>query len=133
MQIERIAQWLQRMPRSGITQLECTLGQATLRVLLPAAAPPGAAAPGAPAAARAATTVCANGFGVFHPLHPLQPQLGAQVGHQVQAGDALGFIEVCGILTALPAPAAGTVTALCAAAGQEVQYGQALVQLEPHA
>lgn len=125
MQIEHIAQWLQRMPRSGITRLECTLGQSTLRIVLPA----GAAAP-TPVAARAATTVCANGFGIFHPLHPLQPQLGAQVGRQVQAGAALGFIEVCGILTALTAPAAGTVTALCAAAGQEVQYGQALLQLE---
>ncbi|WP_159911605.1 biotin/lipoyl-containing protein [Pantoea sp. 18069] len=122
MQIERIAQWLQRMPRSAITRLECTLGQATLRVVLPAVA-----APRTPATT---TTVCASGFGVFHPLHPLQPQLGAQVGRQVQAGEALGFIEVCGILTALPAPAAGTVTALCAAAGQWVQYGQALVQLE---
>lgn len=123
MQIERIAQWLQRMPRSGITQLECTLGQAKLRVLLPAAAC-------APAAARATTTVCADGFGIFHPLHPLQAQLGAQVGRRVQAGEALGFIEVCGILTALAAPASGTVTALCAAAGQAVQYGQALVLLE---
>lgn len=121
MQIERIAQWLQRMPRSGITQLECTLGQATLRVLLPSAAVP---------CTRATTTVCANGFGIFHPLHPLQPQLGARIGRPVQAGEALGFIEVCGILTALPAPAAGTVKALCATAGQSVQYGQALVQLE---
>jgi acetyl-CoA carboxylase biotin carboxyl carrier protein len=53
------------------------------------------------------------------------------VGATVQAGDLLGTVDVLGITQEVTAPADGIVTSVLAEEGQAVEYGQALVEVDP--
>jgi acetyl-CoA carboxylase biotin carboxyl carrier protein len=53
------------------------------------------------------------------------------VGRSVAAGDALGSIDVLGISQEVTAPSGGVVSAVLAEAGQAVEYGQALAEIDP--
>jgi acetyl-CoA carboxylase biotin carboxyl carrier protein len=91
------------------------------------------AAPFEPAAAPAApdtlTTVTAPWVGVFLHRHPLREDALAVPGTPVQAGQALGLLQVGLLLLPVPAPAAGTVLELLAAHGAVVGYATPLVTL----
>lgn len=62
--------------------------------------------------------------GYFLPLDDLG------VGQLVQAGDPLGSVDVLGIAQDVLAPAGGIVRAVLAEAGQAVEYGQPLVEID---
>jgi biotin carboxyl carrier protein len=51
-------------------------------------------------------------------------------GQEVAAGEPLVVLEAMKMELAVPAPAAGTVTAVLVAAGDLVARGQALVELD---
>lgn len=53
------------------------------------------------------------------------------VGATVQAGDLLGTVDVLGITQEVTAPAGGIVAGVLAEEGQAVEYGQALVEVDP--
>ena len=53
------------------------------------------------------------------------------VGATVQAGDLLGTVDVLGITQEVTAPADGIVAGVLAEEGQAVEYGQALVEVDP--
>lgn len=53
------------------------------------------------------------------------------VGAAVQAGDLLGTVDVLGITQEVTAPADGIVAGVLAEEGQAVEYGQALVEIDP--
>jgi pyruvate/2-oxoglutarate dehydrogenase complex dihydrolipoamide acyltransferase (E2) component len=52
------------------------------------------------------------------------------VGHSVQAGDPLGDVDVLGIPVEVTAPVSGIVSGVLVEAGQAVEYGQALAEIE---
>jgi len=138
MEIEWMAGLAGRMRENGIRSMACTMGDASLRIVLPdEPARPAAAAPAQPAAgaarpgAPAGHAVKAGAFGIFHATHPLQPDWGAVPGRRVGPGDVVGFLEVCGVMTAVPCDAEGVVAAVRAPSGQWVQYGEPLLQLSP--
>lgn len=53
------------------------------------------------------------------------------VGATVQTGDLLGTVDVLGITQEVTAPADGIVSGVLAEEGQAVEYGQALVEVDP--
>jgi biotin carboxyl carrier protein len=59
------------------------------------------------------------------------PVSGLAVGRSVQAGDALGQIDVLGIGQEVVAPIDGIVGQVLAEEGQAVEYGQALAVVDP--
>lgn len=65
------------------------------------------------------------GVGYFTPVR------GLVVGVPVQAGDLLGTVDVLGIAQDVSAPADGLVAVVLVEEGQAVEYGQALVQVDP--
>lgn len=77
----------------------------------------------------ATTTVTAASVGVFLHRHPLRQDALAAPGARVQAGQALGLLQIGSLLLAVPAPADGSVHELLAADGAIVGYGTPLVAL----
>ncbi len=59
------------------------------------------------------------------------PARGLVVGQGVTAGDTLGSVDVLGIAQEVTAPVGGIVSAVLAEAGQAVEYGQVLVEIDP--
>ncbi len=59
------------------------------------------------------------------------PLSGLAVGNSVQAGDLLGSVDVLGIAQEVTAPAHGIISRVLAEDGQAVEYGQALIDVDP--
>jgi oxaloacetate decarboxylase (Na+ extruding) subunit alpha len=59
------------------------------------------------------------------------PVRGLVVGQVVAAGDSLGSVDVLGIAQEVTAPLGGVVSAVLAEAGQAVEYGQVLAEIDP--
>lgn len=95
------------------------------------AAAPGHAAAGAghaPEAAEAAgpSRVVATSPAVGY----FRPRADLRAGMKVRAGDRIGSVDVLGIGQDLVAPADGLIGATLVAAGEPVEYGQAVIVLE---
>ena len=63
--------------------------------------------------------------GVYHPRRDLT------VGTRVRAGDRIGWVDVLGVQQDVIVPVDGVVGSSLAEAGEAVEYGQGLVQLDP--
>jgi biotin carboxyl carrier protein len=63
--------------------------------------------------------------GVYHPRRDLT------VGTRVRAGDRIGWVDVLGVQQDVVVPVDGLIGSSLAEAGEAVEYGQGLVQLEP--
>jgi acetyl-CoA carboxylase biotin carboxyl carrier protein len=94
------------------------------------AGPDGAPAPGA-GGAETSVPVVAPVVGAFYRA----PSPGAApfvaVGDVVQAGQQVGIVEAMKTMIPVEAPAAGRVAEVLVADGEPVEYGQALLRLEP--
>lgn len=77
-------------------------------------------------AARGATAT-SPAVGIF------QPGDRAVAGTRVRAGDPLGIVDMLGIPQEVQAPADGIVIGVIAEAGTAVEFGQALIHVEPAA
>lgn len=150
-EVERAANELvpllsERLAKHGLGELEVRLG--TLRVRVVAGAKPAAsaaadggprivaaaaqprgereaAAPAAPAAQAVNHGVTSPAVGFFAYAEGLGP------GLTVDKGEALGHVEMLGVRHDVRAPRSGTVRNLVTEAGDPVEYGQLLVELEP--
>lgn len=142
---ELVPELTERLRTSGLGELEVRYG--SLRVRVAAAPDPSRPAPGGPrvvasgaaqaapsseptagpAAAGARTThgVTSPAVGFFAYADGLGPGLG------VDKGDALGHVEMLGVRHDVRAPRSGTVRNLVTEAGDPVEYGQVLIELEP--
>ena len=137
---EIVPRLTERLNRFHLGELE--VRQGSLRVRVAAANSP--AKPGqAPAEAEAAPTarrvqpaaapapssgahgVASPAVGYFGFADGLGP------GMRVEKGDALGHVEMLGVRHDVRAPRKGVVSHLVAEAGEPVEYGQVLVELEP--
>jgi biotin carboxyl carrier protein len=70
-------------------------------------------------------SVVSPAVGVF------QPRKDLAVGMNVRAGDKVGFVDVLGVHQDVVSPVAGTIGASLVEAGEAVEYGQELIQIEP--
>ncbi|HET7520630.1 MAG TPA: biotin/lipoyl-containing protein [Candidatus Limnocylindria bacterium] len=142
---ELVPELTQRLRRQHLGELEVRLGDLRVRV----AATPDATqpAPGGPrvvtssisgsvsprtdapsggdgAAASGLHAVTSPAVGFFAYADGLGPGLG------VEKGDALGHVEMLGVRHDVRAPRSGTVRNLVTEAGEPVEYGQLLIELE---
>jgi acetyl-CoA carboxylase biotin carboxyl carrier protein len=132
-----LPQLTERLARLQLGELEIRQGDLRLRVVgsaVPAPAvgiharpggPDGAAGEPHPAGAASRQGVTSPAVGFFVYADSLGP------GLEVQKGDELGHVEMLGIRHDVRAPRSGTVTNLVSEAGEPVEYGQLLIELEP--
>ena len=143
---ELVPELTERLRRSGLGELEVRSGALRVRV---AASPDGSRpAPGGP---RVVATTAPSG----QPGPPADPATSASGGTKakhgvtspavgvfaytdglgpglaVDKGDALGHVEMLGVRHDVRAPRSGTVRNLVTEAGEPVEYGQLLIELEP--
>lgn len=104
---------------------------------LPAAAPSATAAAVAPAASEAATDFSKHPGAVKSPMvgtayRAAEPGAAPfiEIGKRVGAGDTLLIIEAMKTMNQIPAPKAGTVSAILFENGQPVEFGEPLVIIE---
>jgi biotin carboxyl carrier protein len=146
---ELVPELTQRLRRQGLGELEVRMG--SLRVRVAAAPEPGRPAPGGPRVV--ASSISQSGpavagsppAGAAHPektsgsTHGVtSPAVGffayadgLGTGLNVDKGDALGHVEMLGVRHEVRAPRGGTVRNLVTEAGEPVEYGQLLIELEP--
>jgi biotin carboxyl carrier protein len=62
--------------------------------------------------------------GFYRPLRDLA------AGSRIRAGDRLGFVDVLGVAQEVVAPVDGIVGAMLVEAGEPVEYGQEVVEVE---
>jgi acetyl-CoA carboxylase biotin carboxyl carrier protein len=103
-----------------------------------AKAPAGAVPPTAPPAAGSGDAIPESGTMVESPSVGLfwrAPSPGAapfvEVGQSVAAGDTVAIVEVMKLMNHVAAPAGGTVSAILVENGAAVEFGQAIVVIEP--
>jgi biotin carboxyl carrier protein len=135
---EIVPQLAERLARHGLGELEVRHGELRVRVAgtpAPAEAPAAnaggdaghhrrAAAPKAPPlpANHGVTSPAVGYFGFAEGLGP---------GLEVEKGDELGHVDMLGVRHDVRAPRRGTVRHLVAEAGEPVEYGQVVIELEP--
>jgi acetyl-CoA carboxylase biotin carboxyl carrier protein len=146
---ELVPELTERLRRSGLGELEVRSGSLRVRVAAsqdaskPAAGGPrimaststgAATAPAGPGpetqpashgGGRATHGVTSPAVGFFAYADGLGP------GLAVDKGDALGHVEMLGVRHDVRAPRSGTVRNLVTEAGEPVEYGQLLIELEP--
>jgi acetyl-CoA carboxylase biotin carboxyl carrier protein len=76
-------------------------------------------------------SVHAPSVGVFLHSHPLAAAPLARIGERVDAGRAVGLLQIGPLLLPVTAPQAGIVDSIHAADGLHVGYGTPLVELHP--
>lgn len=142
---EIVPELTQRLRRQGLGELEVRMG--TLRVRVAAAPDAARPVPGGPRIVASSITqtpagrttdgeatlapssnaqgVTSPAVGFFAYADGLGPGLG------VEKGDAIGHVEMLGVRHEVRAPRSGTVRNLVTEAGEPVEYGQLLIELEP--
>jgi acetyl-CoA carboxylase biotin carboxyl carrier protein len=122
------------LAETGLSEIEIADKDNRIRVArtisaAPSAAPTAVVIPAAAVAASAAVT--SPMVGVAY----LSPEPGAAnfvaVGQTVAAGATLLLIEAMKTFNQIKAPSAGTVTRILVASGSPVEYGEALMVIEP--
>jgi len=131
---------------TNLTEIEVELGDLKVRVSrqpaavhaiaapAPVAAAPAAAAPAAQAAAPAAdkskNAVPSPMVGTAYVAPSPDSKPFIEVGQSVREGQTLLIIEAMKTMNQIPAPRAGTVTAILVEDAQPVEFGQPLVVIE---
>jgi acetyl-CoA carboxylase biotin carboxyl carrier protein len=138
------------MSDAGLTEVELTQGDSTLRLskqtnVVTAAAPAVMQAMAAPAAAPAAEAPAAPAAesAVEHPGTVSSPMVGTvylspspgadhfvSAGAQVKEGDTMMIIEAMKVMNPIPAPRGGTVKAIIVSDAQPVEFGDPLIIIE---
>ncbi|WP_024684265.1 acetyl-CoA carboxylase biotin carboxyl carrier protein [Pseudomonas syringae] len=147
MKPERIKALIDLMAESDLSELSLCEGDAQLRLLrepaqvanranpavstaqtMPAARPVSPTQASTTAAVQQ-TQACASLYGVLHLTPaPDQPPF-VEIGTSVEVGQTLAVVEAMKMFHPVKAEAAGVVTAILVANGEEVQAGQALFSI----
>ncbi|MDH5936233.1 acetyl-CoA carboxylase biotin carboxyl carrier protein [Vibrio splendidus] len=154
MDIRKIKKLIELVEESGISELEISEGEESVRIsrnspvsaapiqYAAAPAPVAAAAPAAaPVAAAAAAAPAAPAVPAGHQV--LSPMVGTfygapspdakpfvKVGQSVTAGETLCIVEAMKMMNQIEADKSGVVTAILVEDGQPVEFDQALVIIE---
>jgi acetyl-CoA carboxylase biotin carboxyl carrier protein len=131
------------LAETGLSEIEIADKDNRIRVArkisgAPAAAPVQVVVPSAEAAAAVSAEPAMPEGAVTSPMVGvayLSPEPGAPnfvaVGQSVTAGQTLLLIEAMKTFNQIKAPSAGTVTQILVASGSPVEYGEALIVIEP--
>lgn len=151
MDIRKIKKLIELVEESGISELEISEGEESVRISRHSPAPTTqvhyAAAPAAPIAAPVAAAVATaeaapvakvpTGHQVLSPMvgtfyRSPSPESKSfiEVGQSVSAGDTLCIVEAMKMMNQIEADKSGVVTAILAEDGQPVEFDQPLVVIE---
>ncbi|MFA0658530.1 acetyl-CoA carboxylase biotin carboxyl carrier protein [Vibrio splendidus] len=148
MDIRKIKKLIELVEESGISELEISEGEESVRISRNSpvsAAPIQYAAPAPVAAAPAAAPVAAEAAAPAVPAshQVLSPMVGTfygapspdakpfvKVGQSVTAGETLCIVEAMKMMNQIEADKSGVVTAILVEDGQPVEFDQALVIIE---
>jgi len=136
-QIRDLARLLEE---TGLTEVEISEGDRTLRVArngapvaLPYAPPAASAIPPAPSATADEVepgAVTSPMVGTIYLAPSPDANAFVSVGDRVTEGDTLFIIEAMKVMNPIPAPRAGTVKRILASDAQPVEFGEVLLILE---
>ena len=153
MDIRKIKKLIELVEESGITELEVSEEEGSVRISratvaapanvqysIPAAAPTPVAAPAAPAAAPAAPAAAPEEIaghkirspmvGTFYRSPSPEAKAFVEVGQTVKVGDALCIVEAMKMMTRIEADKAGVVKAILVNDGEPVEFDEPLIIIE---
>jgi acetyl-CoA carboxylase biotin carboxyl carrier protein len=122
---------ISRMPTSGMMTHAAPMMMAAPPVAAaPAAAAPAAGAPAAPARRANEHVVAAPMVGTFYASASPGAKAFVEIGSEVKEGQVLCIIEAMKMMNQIESDKAGKVTAIMAANGDPVEFGQPLFVIE---
>ena len=153
MDIRKIKKLIELVEESGITELEVSEEEGSVRISratvaapanvqysIPAAAPTPVAAPAAPAAAPAAPAAAPEEVaghkirspmvGTFYRSPSPEAKAFVEVGQSVKVGDALCIVEAMKMMNRIEADKAGVVKAILVNDGDPVEFDEPLIVIE---
>ena len=153
MDIRKIKRLIELVEESGITELEVSEEEGSVRISratvaapanvqysIPAAAPTPVAAPAAPAAAPAAPAAAPEEIaghkirspmvGTFYRSPSPEAKAFVEVGQTVKVGDALCIVEAMKMMNRIEADKAGVVKAILVNDGEPVEFDEPLIIIE---
>ena len=153
MDIRKIKKLIELVEESGITELEVSEEEGSVRISratvaapanvqysIPAAAPTPVAAPVAPTAAPAAPAAAPEGIaghkirspmvGTFYRSPSPEAKAFVEVGQTVKVGDALCIVEAMKMMNRIEADKAGVVKAILVNDGEPVEFDEPLIIIE---
>ena len=153
MDIRKIKKLIELVEESGITELEVSEEEGSVRISratvaapanvqysIPAAAPAPVAAPVAPAAAPAAPAAAPEEIaghkirspmvGTFYRSPSPEAKAFVEVGQTVKVGDALCIVEAMKMMNRIEADKAGVVKAILVNDGEPVEFDEPLIIIE---
>ncbi|VTX67000.1 acetyl-CoA carboxylase biotin carboxyl carrier protein [uncultured Aggregatibacter sp.] len=153
MDIRKIKKLIELVEESGITELEVSEEEGSVRISratvaapanvqysIPAAVPTPVAAPAAPAAAPAAPAAAPEEIaghkirspmvGTFYRSPSPEAKAFVEVGQTVKMGDALCIVEAMKMMNRIEADKAGVVKAILVNDGEPVEFDEPLIIIE---
>ena len=153
MDIRKIKKLIELVEESGITELEVSEEEGSVRISraivaapanvqysIPAAVPAPVAAPAAPAAAPAAPAAAPEEVaghkirspmvGTFYRSPSPEAKAFVEVGQTVKVGDALCIVEAMKMMNRIEADKAGVVKAILVNDGEPVEFDEPLIIIE---
>ena len=153
MDIRKIKKLIELVEESGITELEVSEEEGSVRISratvaapanvqysIPAAAPTPVAAPAAPAAAPAAPAAAPEEIaghkirspmvGTFYRSPSPEAKAFVEIGQTVKVGDALCIVEAMKMMNRIEADKAGVVKAILVNDGEPVEFDEPLIIIE---
>ncbi|HDL6642017.1 TPA: acetyl-CoA carboxylase biotin carboxyl carrier protein [Yersinia enterocolitica] len=144
MDIRKIKKLIELVEESGISELEISEGEESVRISRAPAAPnypmmqqPALAAAVAPAPAEAAAPAAISGHivrspmvGTFYRTPSPDAKAFIEVGQKVSVGDTLCIVEAMKMMNQIEADKSGTVKAILVENGQPVEFDEPLVVIE---
>ncbi len=153
MDIRKIKKLIELVEESGITELEVSEEEGSVRISratvaapanvqysIPAAAPTPVAAPAAPAVAPAAPAAAPEEIaghkirspmvGTFYRSPSPEAKAFIEVGQTVKVGDALCIVEAMKMMNRIEADKAGVVKAILVNDGEPVEFDEPLIIIE---
>ena len=146
MDIRKIKKLIELVEESGITELEVSEEEGSVRISratvaapanvqysIPAAAPTPVAAPVAPAAAPeeiAGHKIRSPMVGTFYRSPSPEAKAFVEVGQTVKVGDALCIVEAMKMMNRIEADKAGVVKAILVNDGEPVEFDEPLIIIE---
>lgn len=153
MDIRKIKKLIELVEESGITELEVSEEEGSVRISratvaapanvqysIPAAAPTPVAAPAAPAVAPAAPAAVPEEIaghkirspmvGTFYRSPSPEAKAFVEVGQTVKVGDALCIVEAMKMMNRIEADKAGVVKAILVNDGEPVEFDEPLIIIE---
>ncbi len=153
MDIRKIKKLIELVEESGITELEVSEEEGSVRISratvaapanvqysIPAAAPAPVAAPAAPAAAPAVPAAAPEEVaghkirspmvGTFYRSPSPEAKAFVEVGQTVKVGDALCIVEAMKMMNRIEADKAGVVKAILVNDGEPVEFDEPLIIIE---